>query len=264
MYASLDRIDIVTQRIVTQRDGRKEYWQTDHRDANEIEKQRALSILFALTKILNPRRGLEPGEPEPVMIYSAISPPREFLLRALRAAGALLTVGNDLTPRPIPAPASESRARGSFLGRAIGAARGILGGAADRKDHGRPSLDDIIQDAFSSLAREVAAEHGVPMTLAGLQTVEDALAATAVSADEDEAAYWSAVFKLGGLAGELIRASNGGRWVQVETGSLPFAVSTRYRGAEATMNPLGKTIKFFADGEGESVAALVRVAQASP
>jgi hypothetical protein len=260
MYASLDRIDIVTQ-SVTQRDGREEYWQTDHRDAQEIEKQRALSTLFALTRILNPRRGVPSGQPAPVMVYSAMYPPPEFLLQALRAAGALLTLGDDLDPKPIPGPATESRERGSFLGRTIGAARGLLGGAADRKDEGTPSLDDIIQNAFTSLAREVAAEHGVPMTLAGLQTVEDALAATAGSADEDEAAYWSAVFKLGAFAGELIRTSNGGRWVQVETGSLPFALSTTYRGAEATMNPLGKAIKRFAEGEGESVVALVRVAQ---
>jgi hypothetical protein len=259
MYASLGRIDIVAQR-----DGRKEYWQTDHRDAEEIEKQRALSILFALARILNPRRGVQAGEPEPVMIYSAVSPPPEFLLQALRAAGALLTVGNDLDPKPIPGPAAATPERGSFLGRAIGAARGILGGAADGTDAGAPSLDDIVQDAFSRLAREAAAEHGVPMTLAGLQTVEDALAATAVSADEDETAYWSAVFKLGALAGELIRASNGGRWVQVQTGSLPFALSTRYRGGEATMNPLGKAIKFFTDGEDDSVVALVRVAQTTP
>jgi hypothetical protein len=110
----------------------------------------------------------------------------------------------------------------------------------------------------------VAAERGVALTLEGLQAVEDALAATAPSPEDDEAAYWSAVFKLGAVGGELIRASNGGRWVQIERGNLPFALSTRFRGGQATVNPLGKAIKLFADGEGESVAALVRVTIGSP
>lgn len=48
---------------------------------------------------------------------------------------------------------------------------------------------------------------------------------------------------------------SGSRWVPVDKGSL----STRFRGGPATVNPLGKAIKFFADGAGESVAGLVRV-----
>jgi hypothetical protein len=259
MYASLDRVDIVAQRD----DGRKEYWQTDHRTAEEIERQRALSVLFALVRILNPGRG---DEAEPVMVYSAAHPPPEFLLQALRAAGALLTVGDALEPKPVQGSAAAAEARGAFLGRAIGAARGLLGGrgAAERKEGGPASLDEIIQEAFSTLAHEVAAEHGVPLTFNGLQAVETALAEAPTDYEEDETAYWTAVFKLGALGGELIRATNGGRWVQVDNGSLPFALSTRFRGGPATVNPLGKAIKFFADGAGESVAALVRVTRDNP
>jgi hypothetical protein len=257
MYASLDRIDVVIGRD----DGRKEYWQTDHRTAEEIEAQRPLSILFALVRLLNPRRG---DDPDPVMVYSAAHPPPESLLRVLRATGALLTVGKDLKPRPVPDAAPHAKAAGSFLGRAIGAARGLLGGGGAAKGDGAGSLDEIIQEAFSSLAREVAARHGVPLTVEGLHAVEDALAATAPDYEADETTYWTAVLELGALGGELIRATNGGRWVQVQTGKLPLALSTRFRGQEATINPLGKAIKLFADGEEESVAALVRVAQAEP
>lgn len=259
MYASLDRIDIVMQRD----DGRKEYWQTDHRTAEEVERQRPLSILFALVRILNPRRG---DEADPVMVYSAAHPPPEFLLQALRAAGALLTVGDELEPKPVPGPAREAEASGTLLGRAMGAARSLLGvgGAAKREADGTASLDEIIQDAFSSLAHEAAARHGVPLTFNGLQAVEAALAETSPNDGEDETAYWTAVFELGAMGGELIRATNGGRWVQVDTGSLPFALSTRFRGGPATVNPLGKAIKRFADGADESVAALVRVTRDNP
>jgi hypothetical protein len=260
MYASLDRIDVVSRR----NDGRTEYWQTDHRTAEQIEREPALSVLFALTRILNPRRGNEAGAPEPVVIYSATHPPPQFLLQAIRAAGALLTLGDELDPRPVPGPASSVEADGSFLGRAMRAAGGLFGGRAPSATGGAQSLDTIVQDAFAGLARAVAAEHGVGLNLDGLRTVEDALAERAGSAEEDETAYWSAVFKLGSLGGELIRASNGGRWVQVETGSLPFALSTTYRGGQATVNPLGKAIKRFAEGEGDSVVALVDVIRSNP
>jgi hypothetical protein len=264
MYASLDRIDVVSQRT----DGRREYWQTDHRIAEQIEREPALSVLFALTRILNPRRGNEAGAPEPVIIYSATHPPPRFLLQAIRAAGGLLAIGDDLEPRAIPGPAASAGADGSFLGRAMRAAGGLFGAArppsAAAPAGGAQSLDDIIQDAFATLARTVAARHGVGLDLDGLGRVEDALAERAGSAEEDETAYWTAVFELGGFGGELIRASNGGRWVQVETGSLPFALSTTYRGGQATVNPLGKAIKRFAEGEGDSVAALADVIRGNP
>lgn len=264
MYASLDRIDVVAQR----NDGRREYWQTDHRTTEEVEREPALSVLFALTRILNPRRGNEAGAPEPVVIYSASHPPPQFLLQAIRAAGGLLTIGNDLEARAIPEPAASAEPGGSFLGRAMRAAGSLFGAgrspSAAAQVGGAQALDDIIQNAFASLARAVAAEHGVGLDLDGLRRVEDALAERAGSAEEDEAAYWRAVFELGGFGGELIRASNGGRWVQVETGSLPFALQTTYRGGAATVNPLGKAIKRFAEGEGDSVVGLVDVIRSNP
>jgi hypothetical protein len=261
MFASLDRIDVVVER-----DGRMEHWQTDHRTAEEIEQQRALSILFALARVLNARRGREAGEPEPVVVYSAVHPPPEFFLHALRVAGALLTIGDELEPKPIPGPRAETKPeqRRSFLGRALRAV-GIGGSGPARSAEGTSALDDVVQDAFRGLARETAAEHGVGLTLDGLRTVEDALAKDSDRYEDDEAAYWSAVFKLGSFGGELIRASGGGRWVQVERGRLPFALSTRFRGdPRATVNPLGKAIKRFADGEGDSLVGLVGVVRGSP
>jgi hypothetical protein len=201
-----------------------------------------------------------------VVIYSATHPPPEFLLQAIRAAGGLLTIGDALDPQPIPGPAASAEAGGSLLGRAMRAAGSLFGAgrAQPAQASGAQSLDAIIQDAFGSLARAVAAEHGVGLDIDGLRRVEDALAERAGSAEEDETAYWTAVFQLGGFGGELIRASNGGRWMQVETGSLPFALQTTYRGGEATVNPLGKAMKRFAEGEGDSVVALVDVVRSNP
>jgi hypothetical protein len=257
MYASLDRIDVVSQRT----NGVKEYWQTDHRGAEEIEARRALSTLFALVRILQPLRWEDPAEPRPVVIYSATNPPPEFLRQAIRAAGALLTIGDDIEPQPWPEPARPES--GSFFGRAM---RGLFGGGqAAAAAPAAPSLDDIVQQAFAELAREVAAAHGVGVDVEGLRVVEDAVAARQPDPEDDETAYWTAVLELGAFGGEVLRARNGGRWVQADRmGTLPFALATRYRGGDATVNPLGKAIKRLAGGEDDSVVALVQVVRANP
>jgi hypothetical protein len=64
--------------------------------------------------------------------------------------------------------------------------------------------------------------------------------------------------------GDVIRATNGGAWVVVASGTLPFALKTRFQGGDATVNPLGKAMKRFAGGDEDSVAALVRFVQSQP
>jgi hypothetical protein len=53
--------------------------------------------------------------------------------------------------------------------------------------------------------------------------------------------------------------SNGGRWEVVATGTLPLALTTTFRGSPATVNPLGKAIKRFANGEEDSLVPLVQL-----
>jgi len=53
MYSSLDRVDIL---LAPDADGHPRYVQTDHRTAEEVEEEPALSILFAVVRLLNPRR----------------------------------------------------------------------------------------------------------------------------------------------------------------------------------------------------------------
>jgi hypothetical protein len=228
VFSSLDRIDIVLKEV----EGRKQFVQTDHRTAGEVEEEPELSVLFALIRILNPKRMAEPGTPEPVVMYAARERPPEFLRKAIRAAGGLITLGPGTQPEP------------------------------DEGD--TPPLDEVIQSAFLNMARAVAAEYRVRLTPAGLAAVERALAGSAGDPEGDEIGYWSAVVKLGSFGGEVIRASNGGRWLVVATGSLPFALSTRFRGEEATVNPLGKAIKRFAHGEEDSVLSLVNLIRSQP
>jgi hypothetical protein len=222
MYSSLDRVDVVAEK-----DGHKEYCQTDHRSAAEIGAQRELSVVFALTRILNPKRSAKVGGQEPVVIYVLQEEPPEFFRRAIRAAGGLIEVRRSTRPQP------------------------------DTDE--RPPLDEVVSSAFADLARVVATEHGAPLTVEGVATVERALAETAGTREENELAYWSAVVKLGAFAGAVLISLNGGDWRVVETGSLPFSVITTFKGGEATVNLLGKAVKLFEDGPEDSVAALVRM-----
>jgi hypothetical protein len=234
MFSSLDRIDIVLKG----KDGRREYVQTDHRTAEEIEQEPELSVLFALVRVLNPKRMQEEESPdpklapmEPTVIYSTQHQPPDFLWQAIRAAGGQLTVGRDSQPLPVGEP---------------------------------PVLQEVMQSAFAGLARRVADEHHVELTLAGLEAIEPGLAESAGDPEQDEIAYWSAVMKLGSFAGEVIRTSNGGHWEVSSSGSLPFSLSTTFRGSRATVNPLGKAIKRFANGEEDSVAFLVQTVCSRP
>src|SRR5262249_21621482 len=151
-------------------DGRQQYVQTDHRTPEEVAEEPSLSVLFALVRILNPKRMAKPGTPEPVVFYAAQHQPPAFLRRAIRAAGGRLTLGSKTEPEP-----EEGEA---------------------------PPLEEVIASAFTKLARAVAVEHRVELNPEGLAKVERALAAAAGDPEKNEAAYWSAVLKLGSFAGE--------------------------------------------------------------
>jgi hypothetical protein len=229
MFSSLGRADIV---VKPGPDGRHKYVQTDQRTAKEIEQKPELSVLFALTRILNPKRSAKAGSPEPVVLYVARERPPEFLQRVIAAAGGRLVVGKDQQPVPYEGEP--------------------------------PRLEEVVRTAFANLARAVAAEHAVALTPGGLEKLERTLAETAGDAESDELAYWSAVMKLGSFGGEMIRASNGGQWLVIDSGTLPFALSSRFQGEQATVNPLGKAIKRFTNGEEDSLVGLVEMLRSQP
>ena len=92
MYCSLDSIDIVTQNEET---GRKSFLQTDHRSAEVIQHAREVSTLFALTRVLNARRAIEPEE-EPVdVLYVCSEPPPDFLRSVVTSAGGRVQINDE-------------------------------------------------------------------------------------------------------------------------------------------------------------------------
>jgi len=224
VFSSLDRIDVVLEPA----GGRQTVVQTDHREAAEVAAEPELSTLFAVIRVLNPVRAAEPGLVRSIQ-YDIQHEPPGFLADAIRAAGGSLTVDRQARPADVV-----------------------------------PPLDGIVSEAFAGLARRTATDHGVEVTQVGLAVVERSLAAAAPDPEDDEFAYWSAVVKLGAFAGEVVRAANGGEWRVVETGTLPFALATRFRGEPATANPLGKAIKQLENGDEDSVSSLVALLGQSP
>lgn len=229
MYSSLDRADIAMK---SPTDGTVEFVQTDHRSAEELEQDRELASLFLLIRILQPKRMIEPGSPEPIVRCVFTERPPEFIREIVASAGGRIVFGDQHIPDDdLPSP--------------------------------RP-LDQVLANAFHALAVSVAGEFSTSLTLEGLSIVEKQISLEFEPLDEDEIAYWSAIVKLGAFAGELIRQNNGGRWIKVETGTLPLALETSFRGNPASVNPLGKAIKFFDNGSEDSVISLVKLVTREP
>jgi hypothetical protein len=227
MYASLDRIDVIS----TGEDGRPWYIQTDHRSAEEIAQTRELSTVFALLRILNAQRLAESRGEHARISYVLASSPPPFFSAVIAAAGAQVQLGLG-APEALPAEVS--------------------------------ALDMVLQDAFAGLAERTAADHAVSVSLAGLAAVEQALTAAPLDAEEDTIGYWTTVVALGALAGEVMRAANGGQWVTGGQGTLPVVLATRLGGEDATVNPLGKAIKRLTHGEEDSLVPLARLIISQP
>jgi hypothetical protein len=236
LYCSLDRVDIVT----AGERGAKRYIQTDHRETAEIEREPELSTLMALVRVINPLRFSEDEAPTPEVVYHAMHRPPPFLRRALASAGAALVVGPSEGGTPLAPDPS-------------------VGDVAD--------VDALADETFGALARRTAESSGVSLTVNGLEAYERALVADErPSAEADEVRYWASVLKLGAFTGELLRGPNKGRWARSTStvGSLPFVVLASYRGETATVNPLGKAIKYFGQGEQDAPSSLARALRAEP
>ena len=236
MFYSLNKVDFVLESTP---EGIPQFLQTDHRISEEISSNLEISALMALIRIINPKRAAYlAGEPEPVVIYSfdhvgSDQDPPEFLKRVVSSAGGILTTGSDLRPVDLPDP---------------------------------EPLTDTLNRAMQELS--AATIQGYEFSESGVALLEKNLSPQ--SEEDDDFEYWSAVLKLGAFGGELIRRSNGGDWIVANTGAmaqtscLPFALNTSFRGEPATVNPLGKAIKFFEDGPEESLVPLVSMIKSNP
>jgi hypothetical protein len=163
----------------------------DERNVATMSRLPSLSTLIATARILNARRLLEAryagiGE----IRYAAGVQPPSFLVDAIIRAGASLCDGRG---ERVIMPASPG------------------------------SVSAVVDLAFSELAHHVRWTIGAPNVIAALRTSETQRRKKPLDRDAQPAAYWTAVFELTALAGELSR-SRGGRWIDTKDMPVPFAV----------------------------------------
>ena len=188
MWARVDKVD----RIRPQPGGGAVVLVEDERSAAAMARIPSLSTLIAIARILDARRVLElkyRGSGE--VRYAAASSPPMFLVDAITRAGAHIT---DRAADRVTIPAAPA------------------------------SVSSTVDLAFSELAHHVRTSIGTAVTMpAALRTTEERRRKAPIDVDAQPAIFWTAVFELTALAGELSR-SRGGRWIDVPEMPVPFAI----------------------------------------
>jgi len=163
----------------------------DERNAAAMGRIPSLSTLIAIARILDARRVLDLryrglGE----VRYAAASSPPLFLVDAITRAGAGIT---DRAGDRVVVPAAPA------------------------------SVSSTIDLAFAELAHYIRTSIGQVTLSAALRTTEERRRRAPVDVDAQPAMFWTAVFELTALAGELSRP-RGGRWIEVAETPVPFAI----------------------------------------
>jgi len=225
VYCSLDKIDI-SLKI----EGRPVAMQTDHRDAMEIEAEPELSVLFAMSRVINARSHLvRDGFPDGSVHYLVFHEPPALLVEALQAAGCTLEL-RDRSKTEL-GPASPER------------------------------VDELADRSFTALAHRAAARIGTQDLAIALRMLEDQTLADPPSRD-DEPAYWSRVLDLAALAGELLRAKYQGQWAHSEHALVPFGFQlSSMTGDSTVLFPTNRAQRVVEDGPGESLFKLLVAAE---
>lgn len=188
MWARVEKID----RIRPQPGGGAIVLIEDERNAAAISRVPGLSTTIAIARILNAKRALElryAGKGE-VRYAAAASSIPQFFAEAITRSGANLAdrTGDRVLIPPVPA--------------AIG-----------------PTVDL----AFAELAHYTRSAMGQQDMAAALRLMEERHRKAPIDRDTMPAQYWSAVFELTALAGELSRP-RGGRWIETTDTPVPFAI----------------------------------------
>jgi len=229
VYCSLDKIDLAATV-----DGRQVAIQTDHRSTAEIEDRLELSVLCAMTRVINARERAG-------TVYYVIGQPPGLLAEALGAVGAVISdsASWEATARlPTTTPPHPSEE--------------LAGELADR--------------CFQELARRVAARVGTRDLAVALRMLEDQTLAAPPTAD-DPSAYWQRVLELAALTGELLRAkaahlAASGRWVQTDRALVPFGFElTEVDGGASVLFPTNRAQRLIEDGRDESLFKLLAAAE---
>jgi hypothetical protein len=196
--------------------------QTDHRPAAEIQQQEELSTLFALTRVLGPLTARATDE----VVYVCAEPPPEFLRRVVASAGGMLQVQKGPV-LPYEGPP------------------------------GKP--EDLADNAFRRLADRVLRERGATLDESTLEALQRELTPTP-DREKEEPVYWARVAEFAAVAGELLRAKLGGRWVVApKISTIPFAFrlgaedSSRY----ILSNVAGRAERFLENGARDNPGELL-------
>jgi hypothetical protein len=218
MYSSLLKVDIVAKSP-----NGTMYVQTDHRTRDEIASEPEISTLFALTRLLNARHhAITTGDATPIVVYACMDEPTPELTEALAAAGATLdTKGGESQKKLEPVAATPS---------------------------------ELADAAMRDLVKRVQARVGLTDLAGTLHALEAETLADPPDVEEDEIAYWTRVLELAAVAAEILRARHGGRWVESDSADIPFGFQNDQLQVVLATN---RAARFIADGEGESMFALI-------
>ncbi|MEM7477353.1 MAG: hypothetical protein AAF483_20400 [Planctomycetota bacterium] len=223
MYSTLDSIDIV----ITNEAGEKIGVQTDHRSAEEIESEFALSVIFALTRVLGVRRS--DMDLHNIRFHHQAEPSSEFLY-------VLLATGAEVQSDESSTPQSNAEDRDAWQAAA--------------------------ESAFQDLGQQVFERYEVAPTLDGLQAVEshilDALQ-NAGGKEENEIGYWTAIAELGAATGLVAQQAFGGRW-QFDPefhSTIPFMFFSNVSDNEVNLNAFGKSERFIEQGLSQAPSQLL-------
>jgi hypothetical protein len=193
VWARVHKID----RVRPQPGGRAIVLVEDERNVAAMTRVPGLSTVIAVARILNARRVLETkfGGKGEIRYAAGVTLP-SFLSDAVTRAGASLA---DATGERVVLPASPA------------------------------SIAAGIDHAFAELAHHVRTNVAAPDMATALRTVEANRRKAALDREANPTAYWTAVFELMALAGELSRP-RGGRWI--ETAELPVPFALRFTSGE--------------------------------
>jgi hypothetical protein len=187
VWARVDKID----RIRPQPGGGAIVLVEDERNAAAMGRIPSLSTVIAVARVLDARRVLDlryRGSGE--IRYAAASAPPHFLVDAITRAGAHITDRAGDSMRVPAAPAAVS---------------------------------SIVDLAFAELAHHVRTSVGQATMAGALRVTEERRRKAPIEIDAHPAQYWTAVFELAAMAGELSRP-RGGRWIDVPDTPVPFAI----------------------------------------
>lgn len=219
VFCALDKIDLAATV-----EGRQVAVQIDHRSSDEIEDNIEMSVLFAMTRVINARQDC-------AHVHFVVAGPPPALSEALDAVGAVVSeAATRLTGTTAPPPSEE-----------------LAGEIADRH--------------FRGLALRVAAQVGTRDVAMALRMLEDQTLADPPSRDDPQR-YWRRVLELAALTGELLRAKFHGRWIQTDRALVPFGFELDGATAGSTvLFPTNRAQRLIEDGRDESLFKLLLAAE---